>query len=158
MYPHQQEGFEFVWNSMTGGVHLEKLKNPETKNCGRGCIILSHVLGTVFLQSYMKLFPNCKPAIIAPGSILLTWEEEFKEWKKSVLGISYMLFKKLVGDDNKEISKGYAYETIKTLLLDTPDLFIFDEGHTPRNDKSRMFKALFQIKTEKHVILSGTHF
>ncbi|KAM7266572.1 hypothetical protein ACFE04_004469 [Oxalis oulophora] len=139
---------------MAGGVHLEKLKNPETKNCGSGCVI-SHVLGTV-----CKLFAGIEsvkatslsgqskdPSLVCLVK-LFSWKKQ-----KSVLGISYMLFMKLVGDDNKEISKGYAYETIKTLLLDTPDLFIFDEGHTPRNDKSRMFKALFQIKTEKRVIL-----
>ncbi|KAM7259354.1 hypothetical protein ACFE04_015095 [Oxalis oulophora] len=209
LYRHQREGFEFIWNNVAGEFHLDKLNNPETKNPRSGCII-SHVPGTgksrltlVFLQSYMKLFPNCKPVIVAPRSMLLTWEEEFKKWEvdipfhilniselsgnesqaatglrgqskgprvvrlmklyswktqKSVLGISYMLFEKLAGDDSKNVFKGYEYENIKAMLLNTPDLFIFDEGHTPRNEKSRMFKALFQIKTEKRIILSGTPF
>ncbi|KAM7272806.1 hypothetical protein ACFE04_027470 [Oxalis oulophora] len=205
MYHHQREGFKFLWNNVAGAFHLEKLKNPETKNCGSGCII-SHVPGTgksrltlVFLQSYMRRFPNCMPVIVAPRSMLLTWEEEFKKWKvdipfhilnipdlsgydsvyratkdprvvrlikllswkkhKSVLGISYKLFERLTGDDNKKGHKDfYEYEKIKTLLLDTPDLFIFDEGHTPRNERSQMFQALFQIKTEKRIILSGTPF
>ncbi|GFP90479.1 snf2 domain-containing protein classy 3 [Phtheirospermum japonicum] len=28
----------------------------------------------------MKLFPNCRPVIIAPAGMLLTWEEEFRKW------------------------------------------------------------------------------
>ncbi|KAM7254085.1 hypothetical protein ACFE04_031767 [Oxalis oulophora] len=210
MYPHQREGFEFIWNNVAGGLHLEKIKNPETENHGSGCII-SHVPGTgktrltlVFLQSYMKLFNKSRPVIVAPRSMLLTWEEEFKKWKvnipfhilnipelsgneskaatnlykrskdprlvrlmklfswknkQSVLGISYGLFEKLAGDDSKKVLKGlYEHEIVKTLLLDTSDIFIFDEGHTPRNEKSRMFRALHQIKTEKRIILSGTPF
>ncbi|KAM7253885.1 hypothetical protein ACFE04_031567 [Oxalis oulophora] len=180
MYPHQREGFEFIWNNVAGGLHLEKIKNPETKNHGSG------------------------PVIVAPRSMLLTWEEEFKKWKvnipfhilnipelsgneskaatnlykrskdprlvrlmklfswknkQSVLGISYGLFEKLAGDDNKKVLKGlYEHEIVKTLLLNTSDIFIFDEGHTPRNEKSRMFRALHQIKIEKQIILSGTPF
>ncbi|KAH0974175.1 hypothetical protein GBA52_016074 [Prunus armeniaca] len=86
MYPHQREGFEFIWNHIAGGIHLDKLKKPRSVG-GNGCII-SHAPGTgktrltiVFLQTYMELFPDCRPLLIAPRSMLLTWEEEFKKWK-----------------------------------------------------------------------------
>jgi DNA repair and recombination RAD54-like protein len=35
----------------------------------------------VFLQTYMKLHPTCRPVIVAPLGMLLTWEEEFRKWK-----------------------------------------------------------------------------
>ena len=87
MYPHQREGFEFIWKNIAGGIELEELKKHGFDG-GSGCII-SHAPGTgktrltiVFLQTYMELNRTCKPVIIAPRSMLLTWEEEF--WKGKV--------------------------------------------------------------------------
>ncbi|KAK7841144.1 SNF2 domain-containing protein CLASSY 4 [Quercus suber] len=86
LYPHQCEGFEFIWKNIAGGIHLQKLKHQTTCAGGSGCII-SHAPGTgktrltiVFLQTYMKLHPTCRPVIVAPRSMLLTWEEEFQKW------------------------------------------------------------------------------
>ncbi|XP_045797850.1 SNF2 domain-containing protein CLASSY 3-like [Trifolium pratense] len=85
LYPHQQEGFEFIWKNLAGNIELQKLKNADPLSEG-GCII-SHAPGTgktrltiVFLKAYLKLFPNCLPIVVAPASLLLTWEEEFKKW------------------------------------------------------------------------------
>ncbi|GER42928.1 chromatin remodeling 31 [Striga asiatica] len=86
MYEHQQEGFEFLWKNLAGSIHLKELKSSTTPSEVGGCII-SHAPGTgktrltiVFIETYMKLFPNCRPMIIAPASMLLTWEEEFRKW------------------------------------------------------------------------------
>ncbi|KAL0429425.1 UNVERIFIED_CONTAM: SNF2 domain-containing protein CLASSY 3 [Sesamum radiatum] len=85
MYEHQQEGFEFLWKNLAGSINLDELKSTDPGGVG-GCII-SHAPGTgktrltiVFLESYLKLFPNCRPVIITPASMLLTWEEEFRKW------------------------------------------------------------------------------
>uniref|UniRef100_A0A2N9IDF5 Helicase C-terminal domain-containing protein n=1 Tax=Fagus sylvatica TaxID=28930 RepID=A0A2N9IDF5_FAGSY len=90
MYPHQREGFEFIWKNIAGGIFLDELKNQATCAGGSGCII-SHAPGTgktrltiVFLQTYTKLHPTCRPIIVAPCSMLLTWEEEFRKWKFDV--------------------------------------------------------------------------
>lgn len=202
MFPHQREGFEFIWKNIAGGIDLDELKNSTSTGGGNGCII-SHAPGTgktgltlVFLQAYMKLHPRCRPVIIAPRSMLLTWEEEFKKWGidipfynlnkpelsgkenngavalmdnrkrgrgkvgliryvklyswkmgTGILGLSYRLFEKLVSGDE-----------LSGILLDLPGLFVFDEGHTPRNDDTCMFKALSRIKTRRRIILSGTPF
>ncbi|XP_057514047.1 SNF2 domain-containing protein CLASSY 4-like [Actinidia eriantha] len=89
MYPHQREGFEFIWQNIAGGIELEELKKRAFEG-GSGCII-SHAPGTgktrltiMFLQTFMELNPNCMPVIIAPKSMLLTWEEEFKKWKVDI--------------------------------------------------------------------------
>ncbi|XP_056173513.1 SNF2 domain-containing protein CLASSY 4-like [Syzygium oleosum] len=87
MYPHQLEGFEFMWKNLAGSTDLKELSNSEPKDVG-GCII-SHAPGTgktcltiLFLHTYLGLFPNSRPVIIAPASLLLTWEEEFRKWNK----------------------------------------------------------------------------
>ncbi|CAH9145890.1 unnamed protein product [Cuscuta epithymum] len=89
MYPHQREGFEFLWRNIAGDIHIENLQKLQS-NGGNGCII-SHAPGTgktrltiTFLLSFMKLFPSCRPIIIAPRSMLLTWEEEFRKWEVDV--------------------------------------------------------------------------
>lgn len=85
MYKHQQEGFEFLWKNLAGSINLAELRSSDPSGVG-GCII-SHAPGTgktrltiVFIETYLKLFPSCRPVIIAPAGMLLTWEEEFKKW------------------------------------------------------------------------------
>ncbi|KAL9270206.1 SNF2 domain-containing protein [Drosera capensis] len=85
MYPHQREGFEFLWRNIAGSTELDELSEP-SKLCPGGCII-SHAPGTgktrlaiVFLLSYMKLYRESRPVIIAPCNMLITWEEEFRKW------------------------------------------------------------------------------
>uniref|UniRef100_M0ZNS9 ATP-dependent helicase n=1 Tax=Solanum tuberosum TaxID=4113 RepID=M0ZNS9_SOLTU len=89
MYPHQREGFEFMWKNIVGDMYLEKLKEPISGNRG-GCII-SHPPGTgktrltiVFLQAFLKQFPKCRPVIIAPSNLLLNWEAEFQKWEVDI--------------------------------------------------------------------------
>uniref|UniRef100_M1A8T4 ATP-dependent helicase n=2 Tax=Solanum tuberosum TaxID=4113 RepID=M1A8T4_SOLTU len=56
---------------------------------------------------------------------------------KSVLGISYDLFRILTGDDGD----GYA-KPIREILLKYPGLLVLEEGHTARNEQSLVWKAL----------------
>lgn len=216
LYPHQREAFEFIWTNIAGGIYRDKSKNP-SEGGGGGCII-SHAPGTgktllsiVFLQTYLKEYPGCRPVIVAPRSMLLTWEAEFRKWKVDIpfhnvnsldfsgkektkgiglyekfklcvlpsdralairlvkllswksdggiLGISYRLFEQLAGKDDKGKRKcTMVYKNVSRILLELPGLFVFDEGHTPRNDGSLMWKALTRIKTERRIILSGTPF
>ncbi|PIA35889.1 hypothetical protein AQUCO_03400049v1 [Aquilegia coerulea] len=219
MYPHQQEGFEFLWKNIAGDIEIDKIKKTAHTDSIGGCVI-SHAPGTgktlltiVFLQSYMEMFKGCRAVIIAPSSMLLTWEEEFKKWKaeipfhnlnslelsgkedemacellhgkpktkelirklkllswskgKSVLGISYRLFMMLAGDrimkddynkKQKESLHGKEAEDMRWILREMPSLLVLDEGHTPRNKRSFIWKALKKINTERRIILSGTPF
>ncbi|GAV85242.1 SNF2_N domain-containing protein/Helicase_C domain-containing protein [Cephalotus follicularis] len=212
LYPHQREGLEFIWKNIAGDIYIDKLKDPTRPYDGSGCII-SHAPGTgktrltiVFLQTYLKLFPTCRPVIIAPRSMLLTWEEEFRKWKadipfhilnttklsgkesmaavnllnrvkageqkqnfirmvklyswkndESILGISYRLFEELAGE-GKTNARGKIVDQFRKILLELPGLCVFDEGHTARNDQSRLWKVLTKIKSERRIILSGTPF
>ncbi|PIA31087.1 hypothetical protein AQUCO_05300126v1 [Aquilegia coerulea] len=224
MYQHQQEGFEFLWTNVAGGTEIDVIKKSlHNENIG-GCMI-SHAPGTgktfltiAFIRSYMEVFKECRPVIMAPACMLLTWEEEFKKWgvdipfhnynsqeltgkedevacrmiqgrshsqkmirlvkllswskERSILGISYSMFEKDAGEKSvtgkgkkkqREIpyvNKDEEKETkeLRRILLEKPSMVILDEGHTPRNSRSQIWKALGNIKTEKRIILSGTPF
>lgn len=204
LYDHQRKGFEFMWENVGGSTSLDELnKSTRAENTG-GCVI-SHAPGTgktrlaiVFLHSYMKLHPECRPVILAPRGMLLNWGKEFKKWHVdipfhilnlneyngkecipeklmiygrnqwvtrsvklyswhkggSILGVSYGLFEKLAGQ-NSNCGKNAQFSK---LLLEKPDLFVFDEGHTPRNERSKLWKVLENVKSERRIILSGTPF
>ncbi|GAB2240626.1 hypothetical protein Droror1_Dr00021144 [Drosera rotundifolia] len=90
MYPHQKEGFEFLWRNIAGSSNLEDLKKDNFCGDPGGCII-SHTPGTgktrltiVFLMTYMVVFPESKPVVLAPAGMLLSWEDEFKKWNVDI--------------------------------------------------------------------------
>nr|XP_027122233.1 SNF2 domain-containing protein CLASSY 4-like [Coffea arabica] len=200
MYSHQLDGFVFLWKNIVGETNIEKLKT-ELSDDGRGAII-SHSPGTgktcltiVFILSLLKMYPMCQPVIIAPTSMPLTWENEFRKWgyripfhnfnskdlsgnelktdanflrrvgsrmrklyswtkEKSVLGISYKLFEHIASGRK---GKG-SDEKLKEIFLQLPGLVVLDEGHTPRNQQSLVWKVLTRVKTKRKIILSGTPF
>ncbi|XP_027335244.1 SNF2 domain-containing protein CLASSY 4-like [Abrus precatorius] len=230
LYPHQQEGFEFIWTRLAGTIDLCTLKNVDP--CSEGGCIISHAPGTgktrltmVFLQTYLQVFPKCLPVIIAPANLLLTWEDELRKWdigipfhnfnnpelsgkenvdaakelewsrslrqnkdairmlklcswykEKSILLISYHLYEKLAGgmsevDDKKGKKRGNMQTEKKRarslviiesemgkVLRDYPGLLVLDEGHTPRNQRSCIWKVLSESRTQKRILLSGTPF
>lgn len=206
MFPHQREGFEFIWRNLAGDIFLDNLKKDASG--ARGCII-SHAPGTgksrltiAFLQTFMKQYPDCCPVIIAPKGMLLNWESELVKWNLNVpfhnlnkkdlsgkenevavsvfkgvgagmsmeatrmlklyswtkdggvLGVSYALFVKLT----REEKEGHVHAKINEMLLHCPGLLVLDEGHTPRNEQSLMWKALTRVSTKRRIILSGTPF
>ncbi|KAH0976670.1 hypothetical protein GBA52_026389 [Prunus armeniaca] len=76
-------------------------------------------------------------------------------WKKnkSILGITYRLFEQLSG-----AQKIGLVDEMGKIFLDFPSLEVFDDGRTPRNDQSHMWKALSEIKTKRRILLFGTPF
>ncbi|CAK7356242.1 unnamed protein product [Dovyalis caffra] len=215
MHEHQREGFEFLWKNIAGGTSLDALKEKSSSSGGSGCII-SHAPGTgktrlaiVFIQAYMKLYPTCRPVIIAPRSMLLSWEAEFLKWgvdipfhnlnkenfsgkenraamnflkrlkpgqcssasirivklyswkkETGILGISYGLFEKLAREDKgkRRVRHMTEDDQVRKALLELPHLIVLDEGHTPRNKQSLIWKVLSKVRTQRRIMLSGTPF
>nr|XP_043625771.1 SNF2 domain-containing protein CLASSY 3-like [Erigeron canadensis] len=96
LYPHQQEGFKFLWENLAGTIELSGLEKlgPRGGGGGGGGCIISHAPGTgktlltiVFIETFLKRFPRCCPVIVAPASMLLTWEAEFEKWQ---VGFSFI--------------------------------------------------------------------
>ncbi|KAL2901481.1 SNF2 domain-containing protein CLASSY 3 [Bienertia sinuspersici] len=223
LYPHQRDAFEFIWKNIGGGIRIDELSKLTDSGTG-GCIIC-HAPGTgktrlaiVFLQSFMKKYSNSKPLILAPYSMLRTWEEEFARWNvdipfynlnekelsgkedgqllkvcaqhgrtvkdeniirmikldtwkkgKGVLAVSYGLFQRLAHKNKdtgkKVMQKGVDKkmrqildQKIRQALLEQPDVLVLDEGHTPRNENSSIFKVLSKVSTKRRVMLTGTPF
>ncbi|KAL2930793.1 SNF2 domain-containing protein CLASSY 4 [Bienertia sinuspersici] len=204
LYPHQRDGFEFIWKNIAGGIIIDELAKLTPLGLG-GCIICHAPgtgktrLATAFLQSFMKQYQKANPLIVVPFSMLRTWEEEFAKWNtdipffnlnenelsgkedsnilnyaanvkdtktirsiklltwasgKGVLAISYPLLQRLAG----ETKKSKTDDKVRDILLKKPGVLLLDEGHTPRNDKSNIWRVLSQISTKKRIILSGTPF
>ncbi|KAM3397788.1 hypothetical protein P3S68_001301 [Capsicum galapagoense] len=180
MYPHQCGGFEFMGKNLVGDVALERLREP-LSDSKRGCIT-SHPPGTektpltiVFLQSFLKVFPKCRPVIIAPSSLLLNWEAEFQKWEADIpfhnlnnkdlsfqedegtVGVFNCLSRAARKDPNLiRMVKLRSWE--KKILLKFPVLLVLEDAHTARNEQSLVWKALKEVETEKCIVLSGTPF
>ncbi|WJX81495.1 hypothetical protein P8452_64368 [Trifolium repens] len=90
---------------------------------------------------------------------LISWYKE-----TSILGISYTLYKKLAGavqSENKKMKNQASAQKRKEMgksLREVPGLLVLDEGHTPRNRSSGIWKVFSEISTKKRIILSGTPF
>ncbi|XP_020586839.1 SNF2 domain-containing protein CLASSY 3-like [Phalaenopsis equestris] len=122
LYEHQKEAFEFIWKNLAGSIHLHELKpHPGSSHLG-GCVI-SHAPGTgktrltiVFIQSFLQQFPQCRPLIIAPRGMLLTWENEFKKWKVN-LAFHNLNLKDYYQNEADSMIKSSKKEWIRLLKL-----------------------------------------
>ncbi|XP_057451936.1 SNF2 domain-containing protein CLASSY 1-like [Lotus japonicus] len=84
MLLHQKKAFEFLWQNIAGSMNPTHM---EAQSENRGGCVISHAPGAgktfltiSFLISYLKLFPNKKPLILAPKTTLYTWYQEFIKW------------------------------------------------------------------------------
>ncbi|KAJ3682870.1 hypothetical protein LUZ60_013097 [Juncus effusus] len=139
-----------------------------------------------FLTSYLAVYPNSRPLVLTPKSAVHTWEKEFQKWEveipafiihrrptkgrnrmmdslkmikswhenPSVLVMTYPSFLSLA----KENSKDDYSKLMSNVLLNNPELLVLDEGHNPRNTKSKLRKLLMKVKTKLRILLSGTVF
>lgn len=180
MKSHQVDGFNFLQ------------KNLIAEEPG-GCI-LAHAPGTgktflmiSFIQSFLTKYPEERPLIVAPKSILGSWMREFKKW-----GVEEIPVYNLYDVTNKaetlrcnqlqtlrewkekksillvsysqfssivcEKSENQTTECCQQILLEGPGLLVLDEGHFPRNKDTNILHALSQIHTRRRVLLSGTLF
>ncbi|CAN1812146.1 SNF2 domain-containing protein CLASSY 1 [Linum perenne] len=84
LHIHQKKAFEFLWKNTAGSmIPAEMVK--ASKKIG-GCVV-SHTPGAgktfliiAFLSSFLRLFPNKRPLVLAPKTTLYTWYKEFIKW------------------------------------------------------------------------------
>jgi len=84
MHAHQKKAFQFLWKNIAGSMDQSLMK--EKSDTTGGCVI-SHAPGAgktfltiSFLVSYLKLFLEKRPLVLAPKTILYTWQKEFEKW------------------------------------------------------------------------------
>ncbi|CAL1374802.1 unnamed protein product [Linum trigynum] len=85
LHLHQKRAFEFLWRNTAGSTIPAKMVKASKKVAG--CVV-SHTPGAgktfliiAFLSSYLKLFPNKRPLVLAPKTTLYTWYKEFIKWE-----------------------------------------------------------------------------
>lgn len=81
MYPHQLEGFEFMWKNIAGSTDLKDLSNSEPNDVG-GCII-SHAPGTGKTCMTILFCTRISDSSPIPGLWLLLLRACFSLGKKS---------------------------------------------------------------------------
>ncbi|KAL4574974.1 hypothetical protein LXL04_021814 [Taraxacum kok-saghyz] len=82
---HQKRAFEFLWRNLAGNIIPSEMEAASKK---RGGCVISHTPGAgktlliiSFLVSYLKLFPNSRPLVLAPKTTLYTWYKEIIKWE-----------------------------------------------------------------------------
>lgn len=85
LHLHQKKAYEFLWRNIAGSLIPSEMKQSG-KKIG-GCVI-SHSPGAgktfliiAFLMSYLKLYPDKRPLVLAPKTTLYTWYKEIIKWQ-----------------------------------------------------------------------------
>ncbi|KAH0740868.1 hypothetical protein KY290_033911 [Solanum tuberosum] len=161
MYPHRRGGFKFMWNNIAEDINLERLRDPLSESKG-GCIILPlpvtrktrlnieaefqkwavdipfHNLNNKDFslkedEGIVGVFHHLSDSTKKNSRLMRMVKMKYWAKSKSVLGISYDLFRILTREDR-------------------------GEGHAARNEHNLVWKALKKVETEKHILLSVTPF
>ncbi|CAN0890426.1 Protein CHROMATIN REMODELING 35 [Linum grandiflorum] len=175
MKAHQLEGFNFLCSNLVsddpGGCIL-----AHAPGSGKTFMIIS------FMQSFLAKYPNARPLVVLPKSILHTWRKEFETWrvedfpiydfytaktesraqqldvlkkwvdKKSVLLLGYQQFSAIICDHGESPESANCQK----ILLQQPSILVLDEGHTARNEDTNVLQSLAKIQTPRKIVLSGT--
>lgn len=152
MYQHQQEAFEFMWRNLAGGIDLNKLISHYKPDVVGGCVI-SHAPGTgktrlsiVFIQTYMKVFPDCRPMIIAPIGMLLTWETEARKWDVNI-PIHNLNSSEYTGMEDKTIISLTSRQPRTKMLMRLVKLCSWSKGNSILGVSYNLFKTLSSERT-----------
>ncbi|ERN06055.1 hypothetical protein AMTR_s00142p00074850 [Amborella trichopoda] len=151
MHAHQIEGFEFLWYNLTGGITLEELKPEGSEGIG-GCVI-SHAPGTgktlltiAFLQSFMQVYPHCKPMLVAPLSMMCSWREELKKWKVDI-SLYILNIESFFGEEDAAMSEMVAEYSIDKSLMRLVKIYSWTKGKSILGISYDLFSKLTM---EKH--------
>ncbi|KAL4455490.1 hypothetical protein ABPG74_012642 [Tetrahymena malaccensis] len=167
---HQRLGVKFMFECISG------LRGPDIG----GCILadsmgLGKTLQTIALiWTLIRRNPHSatqplirKVVVVAPVSLLGSWNKEVKKW----LGDARLIPKIALGKREtviricKEFASGQAkmllisYEQFRMhveTLSNACDLLIFDEGHRLKNMNIKTFRSFNSIKCNRRIILTGT--
>ncbi|ERN15007.1 switch 2 isoform X1 [Amborella trichopoda] len=101
--------------------------------------------------------------IVCPTSIIQNWENEFSEWGSFDVAVYHGSNRDLILDKIKTkhveilITSFDTFRIYDTILSEVEwDIVIVDEAHRLKNEKSKVYKALSRIRTNKRYGLTGT--
>ncbi len=167
--PHQADGIQFMWKSCVSENNGCILAH--SMGLGKTLQVVAFV--QTFVNVRMALKHSARCIILTPCSLVANWSDEFEKWipsdgkfKAKVLtsGIKIADRLKILQSWMESTSPTClitSYETfcmltemkdkeeMSSILLDGPDLAVFDEGHRLKNDKSRVGKILRKLSTKR---------
>ncbi|KAL3997726.1 DNA repair and recombination protein RAD54-like [Acanthocheilonema viteae] len=172
--PHQREGVKFMYDCVTG------VRIPSAY----GCIMademgLGKTLQCITLMwTLLRQGPDGKPTlnkavIVCPSSLVKNWDKEIRKWlggRVNALPVDSGGKDEIDRNLGKFISQIgvrcptpvliISYETFRLhasiLLQKEVGLIICDEGHRLKNSDNQTYQALFGLKCERRVLISGT--
>uniref|UniRef100_A0A915PXS3 DNA repair and recombination protein RAD54-like n=1 Tax=Setaria digitata TaxID=48799 RepID=A0A915PXS3_9BILA len=172
--PHQREGVKFMYDCVTG------VRIP----CAHGCIMademgLGKTLQCITLMwTLLRQGPDAKPTlnksvIVCPSSLVKNWDKEIRKWlggRVNALAVDSGGKDEIDKNLEKFMSQMgvrcatpvliISYETFRLhasiLLQKEIGLIICDEGHRLKNSDNQTYQALFGLKCERRILISGT--
>lgn len=140
------------------------IANSHLTNVKRVLILLPINVLTNWRNEFDKWTKNCKTKMKLfdlPDNkglhkdLMRARLNELDKWSKGgVLMIGYTMYARLV--EGKTIKPKKYVEPFREHLLKGPDMIVCDEGHTLKNEKTAISKAVSQVETKRRVVLTGT--
>uniref|UniRef100_A0A183BMZ4 DNA repair and recombination protein RAD54-like n=1 Tax=Globodera pallida TaxID=36090 RepID=A0A183BMZ4_GLOPA len=172
--PHQREGVKFMYDCVVG-------KRIEAH---KGCIMademgLGKTLQCIALMwTLLRQSPQTQPTInrciiVCPSSLVKNWDKEIAKWlngRVNSLPIDsgkreeiVRNLKQFIGQTGQRVATPViiiSYETFRlyTDILHEKEigLVICDEGHRLKNSDNQTYQALFGLKCDRRILISGT--
>lgn len=159
--PYQILGFSWLYYMFNNGINA--LLADDTG--------LGKTIQVISLYAFLRESKNITGPhlIMAPKSVLITWKSEFEKIWPGCRVVDYTkkshpranLFQNVVSRcDFDVLLTRYSIAKNDAHLLNqiTWRTIVFDEGHTLKNDKTILTKAIFTYYSEFRVILTATPF
>jgi hypothetical protein len=126
------------------------------KETGLGCILADDMGLGKTLQSICCI--EGKTLIVAPTSVVYTWEAELKKFRPNLTVCLYYGAKRTFQNDTDVIITSYPLLRLeKEAFLDAAwDTVILDESQTIKNPESQIAKICFALQSKFRLSLSGT--
>jgi SWI/SNF-related matrix-associated actin-dependent regulator of chromatin subfamily A member 5 len=129
---------------------------------------LGKTLQSISLLAYIRQFKkvNGPHLVVVPKSTLGNWENEFNKWCPEIRTFRFHGDKDERAEQKEKMKKGkfdVCLTTFQIAMIESNALkklnwhvLIVDEAHRLKNENSKLFQELNQLKTRARLLLTGT--
>lgn len=156
--PYQEIGVNWLWflyQQQLSGLLCDDMGLGKTHQA-MGLLTSIHNLYQVFAEGIRKQF-----LIVCPTSVIYHWQEKLQEFLPSLKVYTFYGAKRTLDDFKGEYdilltSYGIARNEYEVLSKISFEVAIFDEIQIAKNQSSRVYAALNQLKAQMKIGLTGT--